>query len=127
MLIFIWTTAVLPERPEMPARMQLYKAVQAVSSLKADLIDFWEKNNRFPADISELGDAISEQTAFSLILGKEGRIIVKIHMSEEPLVDNKELVLTPLPGTASPGDPRLRWKCSSDDISPRFLPVRCRP
>ena len=126
MLIFIWTTAFLPERPTMPARVQLSEAVKGASSIKADITDFWQQNNRFPADVSELDDVLYGDADFSIALGKEGRVLVQIHMPDEPLVDNKELVLTPLPDTASPGDSRLRWKCSSEEISPRFLPARCR-
>ncbi len=126
MLIFIWSTTLLPERPTMFARMQISGIVSEASSVQNAVTEFWEQNNRFPVDTKELGVAIPEHTAFSIALEKKGRVLVQIRMPNEPLVDNKYVILTPMPDTASSSDGRLKWKCGSEGIPLRYLPHQCR-
>lgn len=126
MLVFLWVSSILPERSTMAVRLQINEALYGASSIKMAIAKFWKQNNRYPENISELGIVFSKHTAFSITLGNRGRILVHIFIPSEPLVNTKQLIITPLPDSESYDNRGLQWECRSENIPYSFLPRQCR-
>ena len=125
MVVLVWVTAIYPERGAMTTRARVYEAMLASSGIKSAITEYWEANKRLPPDARGLEGALPESGKYRVAVNTGGRISVLIVMPDQPDIDGKHIVFTPIPDV-SPGVEALRWECSAPEIKPKYLPATCR-
>lgn len=118
MFAFVWSTTLIPLQGRTYTKIQVGEAIGATSGLRVTVEEFWQQNNRFPANAGEIEIAIPEHKYFRINLEPESHISIQFLMPKEPTIDGKHLTFIPM--LNSPDDGELRWECRAPDI-PQYL------
>ena len=118
------TAVAIPAYQDYRIRARVGTGLQAGDTLRQALQAHHERTGRFPdpAEFEALARGVVER---SEVLGaarfdpQRNRLVLTL--AAPPTLVGKTLTLS-----ARPDNGALDWRCSSEDIAPRYLPARCR-
>jgi hypothetical protein len=111
-----------PATGAMSVRPHVAQAIAAASEVRLAVGVFHAQHGRFPVNLAELEVQPASKVA-QISLEKEGRVSVRIVLPAVEAVHGKRLVFTPAPNATG----GLDWRCASQEIEARLLPLSCRP
>jgi Tfp pilus assembly major pilin PilA len=110
----------LPAYQEGGIRTKMWSVISIGDQATRVVEDFIAKNNAFPMLIEQTGfTATSPDVKNVTVNGENGVVLVTANFS--PLTD-KALAFVP----SFDQNKKIVWKCASDDIPAKYLPMQCR-
>ena len=125
-IIGILAAIAIPSYQDYIARAQVSEAVQMLGGVKVTVSEFRSDRGVWPVDNGQAGidmDALKINGKYVKQVAVSNGVITATMRSSEIArpVNSKSVVLTPTETGGSIG-----WKCSSPDMSARYLPSICR-
>jgi Zn-dependent protease with chaperone function/type II secretory pathway pseudopilin PulG len=120
-IIGILAAVAIPAYQDYTVRAKIAGALAVGNQATAQVAEFYYRNNAVPKDVAEAGVAPPAAGGPVRSLGIDPKGIVRMELGFSPL-QGKTLLLVP----SLNAEKRIVWKCASDDIEPRYLPVACR-
>lgn len=123
-VLALFATAGLPVYQQHILKVQMDKGMQAGSNASLAVANFYRNNGRVPSAISDIhgNSSHSPHVAGIDINQLNGELTVTFSETTRKTISNKHLLFTP----ALEADQSISWKCHSNDIEVRILPVTCK-
>jgi uncharacterized RDD family membrane protein YckC len=100
-------------------RSKLRAVVESGLSASAAVTAYMLQNKSPPRSLEEAHAAVSSPHLREAMITRDGTIVLTLAISN---LDGKRIAFVP----SSPKQQKIVWKCTSDDIAPRYLPRQCR-
>ncbi len=120
-IIGILAAVAIPAYQDYTIRANMAGAV-AVGRQAADMVGaYYDEKKAIPASLAETGfAATSPAVKLVSVNPKSGVVTLTVAI---PQLDGKSLLYVP----SLDENKRIRWRCGSEDIPPKYLPAVCRP
>lgn len=118
-IIGILAAIAIPAYQDFLARSRTTEAMMLGRSATEAVASFYDKNQAVPQTLEQAGFTTTSPAVQSITVSPKG--VVTLIMSTPPLT-GKSLLFVPSMGE----DKRIKWRCKSEDIQPKYLPAQCR-
>ncbi len=120
-IIGILAAIAIPAYQDYTIRANMVGAV-AIGRQAADMVGaYYDQKKAIPASLAETGFAATSPAVRQISVDPKSGV-VRVTMAI-PQLDGKSLLYMP----SLDENKRIRWRCGSDDIPPKYLPAVCRP
>lgn len=120
-VIGILAAIAIPAYQDYVTRARMAEAVSVGNSASAKVADYYYQNQRAPGSLAEAGFVAQLSPAIKEVGVNSQDGVISITMASGP-VNGKTLLFVP----SVDADKRLVWKCMSQEILDRYLPLQCR-
>jgi Zn-dependent protease with chaperone function len=80
---------------------------------------YYDQNHKVPQDLAEAGFTATSPTVQGIKVSPKGVVSLTLAI---PTLTGKSLLFVP----SLDQDKRIKWRCASDDIQDKYLPMQCR-
>jgi len=120
-IIGILAAIALPAYQDYTTRAKISEAVQAGSPATVAVSEFYARNNGVPKTLQEAGFTPPPAGPSVRAITLEARGVIRIELGFAPVAGHAILLVPSLNEQK-----RIVWKCTSQDVPPKFLPQSCR-
>jgi len=120
-VVAILAAIALPAYQDYTVRARLAEALSIGSGAAESVANYYYQNQQIPAKLEDAGFVGSPSKSIQGIDINSKNGVVVVTMATTPIV-GKSLLLVPSVGA----DNRIAWKCMSQDIPAKYLPLQCR-
>jgi type IV pilus assembly protein PilA len=135
-IVGVLAAIAIPAYQDYTIRAQVTEGLNMAGPVKAQVAEYWTKNQRWPEQ-ADLGGAVPIGKYVASVGVASGSVVITYGRQANKLIDGKRLVL--MPGTDAQGEPR--WTCGNrlhpdgvtpaegpygSDLANKYLPSLCR-
>lgn len=122
-IIGILAAVAIPAYQDYQSRAKIMGALSEAEPAMESVADYVRKHDAIPATLEQSGFRLSVPTPhLRSITVDPSNAVIRAELAFRPL-EGSTLVFTP----SLDASRRIAWQCSSPDIRPQVLPLRCRP
>jgi len=120
-IIGIWAAVAIPAYQDYTTRVRLIEAVLVGRKAVDSITTYYYQHQQIPSSLEQSGFVEPLPTSIKEISSNNQDGVVTITMANAP-VEGKNLLFVP----SLDANNKIIWKCMSQDIKDRYLPLECR-